>query len=280
MKPDLEFYLQPGVMTTLPVEIIPEDLPQEIPLLVSLTQNALIHVFWADHYGLRLSELRKREVNLRTFKAKYAQMLELDPTPFTQHREIERRLVGNCRDFSVILAALLKARGIPARARCGFGTYFQPKHYEDHWVVEYWNATEERWQMIDSQLDELQQKALKIQFNPLDVPAYKFITGAKAWLLCRTGQADPETFGISDMKGLWFVRGDLVRDFLALNNIEILPWDVYGLIAKHESQVTQSDFILLDQIASLCLNPQETFAALRSLYNENKELQVPPSILY
>ena len=57
-----------------------EDLPQDIPLLVSLTQNALIHVFWADRYGLRLSELRKREVNLRTFKAKYARMLELDST--------------------------------------------------------------------------------------------------------------------------------------------------------------------------------------------------------
>lgn len=280
MEPDLDFYLQPGLMTALPPEIVAADLPQDIPQLVRLTQNALIHIFWLDRYGLKLPEARKQEVNIRSFKAKYARMLELDPIPFSQERSLDRRLVGNCRDFSVVLAALLKAKGIPARARCGFGTYFRPKHFEDHWVVEYWNCKEGRWQMVDAQLDALQQQALKIGFDPLNVPAYKFVTGAKAWLLCRTGQADSNLFGIHDMKGLWFVRGDLVRDFLALNNIEILPWDAYGLIAKHESQVTEADLLLLDRIASLCLNPQDGYAEIRAMYRDIKDLQVLPSILY
>jgi hypothetical protein len=30
--------------------------------------------------------------------------------------------------------------------------------------------------------------------------------------LCRSGQPDPDTFGIFDMHGLWFVRGNFVRD--------------------------------------------------------------------
>jgi len=280
MEPDLDFYLQPGQMTSLPPEIAEGDLPDEISQLVSVTQNALVHVFWAERYGLVLSETRKQELNLRSFKAKYKRILELDPAPFCENRAIEKRLVGNCRDFSVVLAAMLKAKGVPARARCGFATYFKPGHYEDHWVVEYWNEADQRWKMVDAQLDEFQQKALKINFDTLDVPAYKFITGAKAWLLCRTGQADPDHFGIFDMKGLWFVRGDLVRDFLALNNIEILPWDVYGIIAKHESQVTEADFRLLDQIASLSLNPGESFSEIRALYNGTQELHVPASILY
>ena len=33
----------------------------------------------------------------------------------------ERRFVGNCRHFTVLLCAFLRARGVPARARCGFG---------------------------------------------------------------------------------------------------------------------------------------------------------------
>jgi len=280
MDPELDFYLQPGQMTTLPAYISPASLPQEIPQLVRLAQNAFVHVYWAERYGLRLSETRKQELNLRSIKQKYARMLELDAIPFSQQRAIERRLVGNCRDFSVLMAALLKATGIPARARCGFATYFRPKHYEDHWIVEYWNAADRRWQMVDAQLDELQQQILKIGFDAFDVPAYKFVTGAKAWLLCRTGQADPNRFGIFDMKGLWFVRGDLVRDFLALNNIEILPWDSYGIIAKHDSQLTEADFVLLDKIASLCLNPQEKFNEIRDLYENTQELQVPPSILF
>jgi hypothetical protein len=279
MENDLDFYLQPGVMTALPESICADELPDTLPLLVELTQNALVHIFWAERYGLRLSEMRKSEVNLRTFRAKETRLRELDPSPFTVRRSIEKRLVGNCRDFSVILASLLKARHIPARARCGFGTYFMQDHYEDHWVVEYWNAHEQRWIMVDAQLDELQQKVLKISFDPLDVPPYKFITGAKAWMLCRTGQADPEKFGIFDMKGLWFVRGDLVRDFLALNNIEILPWDVYGIIAKHDNQINESDFELLDRMAGLCLNTRNSFTGMRALFTDYVDLQPPPSIL-
>lgn len=279
MESDLDFYRKAGVMTTLPESLDPGTLPVSLPLLVEMTQNMLVHIFWAERYGLRLSEMRKNEVNLRTFRAKEARLQELDAMPFTERRSLEKRLVGNCRDFSVILASLLKARQVPARARCGFGTYFLPNHYEDHWVVEYWNAGENHWVMVDAQLDEFQKKALKITFDPLDVPPYKFITGAKAWMLCRAGQADPEKFGIFDMKGLWFVRGNLVRDFLALNNIEILPWDVYGIIAKHDNQITESDITLLDRMAGLCLNPQGTFAEIRSLFTENPDLQPPPSML-
>src|SRR6516165_7569409 len=29
--------------------------------------------------------------------------------------------------------------------------------FEDHWVCEYWNGAEERWVLVDAQLDELQQ---------------------------------------------------------------------------------------------------------------------------
>ena len=54
------------------------------------------------------------------------------------------------RDFTV---AFLRAAGVPARARCGFGAYFRPGWFEDHWVVEYWNATAARWQLVDAQLD-------------------------------------------------------------------------------------------------------------------------------
>jgi len=98
-------------------------------------------------------------------------------------------------------------------------------------------------------------------------------------MLCRTGQADPEKFGIFDMKGLWFVRGDLVRDFLALNNIEILPWDAYGIIAKHDNQINEVDFNLLDRMAGLCLNPRNSFSGLRALFTDSVDLRPPPSIL-
>lgn len=99
---------------------------------------------------------------------------------------------------------MLRAQGVPARARCGFGTYFWPGRYEDHWVREYWNG--ERWVSVDAQLDELQRGKLGIVFDPLDLPPGQFVPASCAWQMCRSGEADAEKFGIFDMHGLWFIR--------------------------------------------------------------------------
>ena len=95
---------------------------------------------------------------------------------------------------------------VPARARCGFGAYFLPNHYEDHWVAEYWNAAEERWVLVDAQLDEFQRREMQVAFDPLDVPRDQFIVGGAAWKMCRSGVADPDSFGIFDMRGLIILR--------------------------------------------------------------------------
>jgi hypothetical protein len=273
----VRFYLEPGPMSTIPAKVNLGVLPDDLPALVRVVQGLLIHVFWAERYGIKLNGARQSEVNLRSFKEKFPALLHLSDAPLTEPRPLEKRLVGNCRDFSDFLAALLKQKGIPARARCGFGRYFLPNHYEDRWVTEYWNTAEKRWGMVDAQLDEFQQKELKITFDTLNVPSYQFITGGKAWLLCRAGQANPDQFGIFKMRGMGFIRGDLIRDFLALNRIEILPWDAFGLIAKADNQLSEADLALLDHLAGLTLTPDAAFAEIRQLYAQEKELQVPAS---
>ena len=64
-----------------------------------------------------------------------------------------------------------------------------------------------------------------------------------------TGAADPETFGIFDMHGLWFVRGDLVHDVAALNTVELSPWDSWGLIERRDEDLTAEELALLDRCA-------------------------------
>ena len=231
MTDPLKFYATPGPMTAPgPMVTLLDDLPADVGQLVRVVQGLLIHVFWADRYGLELDEARQSEVQIRPLSAKLERIVELDPRSLTEPRDLDKRLVGNCRDFSLLLAGLLRHQGVPARARCGFGRFFLPDHYEDHWVGEYWNAGQGRWVLVDAQMDALQRGALNLPFDPLDVPRDQFITGGRAWQLCRAGQADAETFGIHDMHGLWFVRGNLVRDVAALNKMELLPWDSWGLV--------------------------------------------------
>jgi hypothetical protein len=272
----LAFYARPGLMTD-PGNWAPllAGLPVDVAALCGLVQNLQLHIFWAERMGLPLSEERQQEVGIRDVAAKLARIVQLDDQPLVEPRPLERRLVGNCRDFVVLLSAMLRHQGMPARARCGFGTYFLPGHYEDHWICEVWHPAEGRWARVDPQLDAFQRGALDIDFDPLDLPPGRFLTGGDAWQLCRRGQADPELFGIFDMHGLWFIRGNLVRDFLALLKIEILPWDCWGIIDKDEAALTAEDLVLLDRLAELTAASHDQLPVLQSLYEADDRLRMP-----
>lgn len=253
-------------------------LPAGVEALVKTVQGCMIHVFWADRYGVHLTEERQQTLQIRSVAGKLEAYRNFCSLPLAEARPITERLVGNCRDFSQLLVSFLRIQGIPARARCGFGTYFLPDHFEDHWVAEYWHEQQKRWIMVDAQLDPFQQQALQIDFNPLDVPHDRFIVAGKAWQMCRTGEQDPSKFGIFDMRGLGFVRANLVRDALALNKVEILPWDGgWGYMTKNDDEMTPADweYNLFDRLAVLTQAGNECWQELHDLIEGDPRMQVP-----
>jgi hypothetical protein len=276
----LRYYAQPGPMTN-PCECAAlfEELPKDIAALRQVVQGLMVHIFWAERYGLALQDERKQELHIRPAGQKVACILEMDGRPLSEARPLEKRLVGNCRDFSVLACSMLRYQGVPARARCGFATYFLPNHYEDHWVVEYWKADEGRWVMADFQLDDLQKKVLGIEFDTLDMPPGYFWTGGKAWLECRAGHEDPDKFGIFEWKGLHFIRGDLLRDYWSLNKIEILPWDFVAFLTREEASLTPEDDEFLDEVAKLCVAGDPAFSTIRRMYEDDPRLHIPEAWL-
>jgi hypothetical protein len=172
----------------------------------------------------------------------------------------------------------LRAKGVPARARCGFGAYFNAGHFEDHWVCEYWNAAVARWVLVDAQIDELQRAKLNPDFDVLDVPRDRFVIAGDAWAQCRAGEADPSTFGIFAMRGLWFIAGNLMRDVAALNNMEMLPWDVWGAMVRPDEPLRDDQLALFDRLAEVTRAPDIAFAELRALYEGDDRLRVPATV--
>ena len=271
-----EFYASPGPINEAgDFEPALAGLPRDIESLVEGVQGLLMQVFWAERYGLNLSEDRKAEVNIRPLSAKLRRILDLDPRALHERRPIERRLVGTCRDFSLLPCGFLRHQGKPARTRCGFATYFVPGHYEDHWICEWWDAAARRWVRTDAQLDDFQRRTLDITFDPLDMPEEPFWPGGEAWQRCRKSEVDPAKFGIFDMRGLWFVQADLVRDFLSLNKLELLPWDPWGLVRGLEDPLADPDARLLDAMADPMLEVDPSFAKIRSLYDGEPRLHPP-----
>ena len=274
MNNDLTFFAQPGGMTDPGSKaMLLEGLPSSIPDLCKLVQGTTIHVFWAERYGISLSPERQAEVQLRSLERRLKRMVELDPRPLTEKRLLDRKVVGNCRDFSLLLVSILRHQGVPARARCGFGAYFLPEQYEDHWVCEYWNTVQGRWVLVDPQLDAFQCDVLKISFDPLDVPRDQFIAGGKAWQMCRSARGDPESFGIFDMHGMGFIRGNLVRDVATLNKVELLPWDCWGIIEAAEPD-SPEDLAFLDQLAGLTCEDVSDFEMVRHLYESDTRIRM------
>ena len=270
----LAFYARPGPMTRLGDSGgALAGLPAEPPALAAVVQGLVLHPFWAAAYGVEVPERRQAEVQIRPAAAMVARIAELDPRPLAEPRPPGSRLLGNCRHFSTLTVALLRAAGVPSRARCGFAGYFEPGRWVDHWVVEHWDGG--RWVVLDAQLDATQLAATGLTDDPSDLPPGRFLRAGEAWQRCRRGEEDGERFGIFDMWGRWFIEGNVARDLAALNKVEMLPWDGWGSLAGPADGVERSG--LVDDVAALTLSGD--LRAVRARYQGDDGLRVPSRVL-
>ena len=277
----LALYAQPDIMTAPGQRAaLFEPLPDDIADLVAVVQGLVVHEFWAHAYGLSLSDDDRTTVHIRRVADVLDQVVSRDDRPLTAPRSPQGRVAGNCRMFSVLLVAMLRAKGVPARARCGFGMYFLGGFGEDHWVCEYWNAAAGRWVLVDAQIDQIQRERLPIDFDLLDVPRNRFLVAGDAWTMCRSGAADPDTFGLSGLKegGAWWVAGNLMRDAAALDNRELLPWDTWGAMPGPDDEIDNDLLSLFDRLATLTTAPDESFDDLQAILRDDPRLTVPPLV--
>jgi hypothetical protein len=251
-----------------------DGLPHDPARLASIVQGLMIHQHIAPAYGVRLSGAQLGEPHVRAVEGMLDRIVAHDARPLDRARPTAERLVGVCRHFTLLHVAMLRRQGTPARARCGFGAYFEPGKFLDHWVTEYWNEAERRWVLFDAQLDARQRELFKIAFDPADVPRDQFLVAGQAWHLCRQGKADAGAFGILDMYGLWFIAGNVIRDIAALNNREMLPWDVWGGMAGPDGQL---DVPFIDRLGPLSRDPDGNAQALREAYGDTR-VAVPDTV--
>jgi hypothetical protein len=87
-----------------------------------------------------------------------------------------------------------------------------------------------------------------------------------------------DTFGIFDMWGDWYIVGNVGHDLASLLNIELLPWEPYGIFAdKTPDDATKS---LFERIAALtAVADDAAIEELRALVAATPSLQVPPDLV-
>ncbi|MEV6648726.1 transglutaminase-like domain-containing protein [Amycolatopsis sp. NPDC051371] len=248
--------------------------PRDLAALRRAASELVFH-YWAQGDITRhgFSAARGEEINLRYASDMFARLRELDPAPPGSPRPPVHRIVGCCRDFTLLFVSMARHHGIPARARVGFADYLVPGWYLDHVVAEVWSPG--GWRLVEAQLaDDFPE------FDVLDVPRDRFLVGADAWTAARSGDVDPARLVVSPdldvpfLRGLPYARHNLVLDLAALNKHEMILWDLWGDL--DDAAVLAPDAVArADELAEVLAAAD--LEQLQVLF-EAEDVRVPPVI--
>ena len=283
----LEFsqYTSPGLYKNT----IKKDLPNDVRKIGELVRKQIIHrtTLEAGNVGTNADKkfgdmakvpwFRQPEDDIFvTASSMLAELYRRDKSGFLNNRSEKDKLVLTCRFVTVLMASILKSKGIPCRVRAGNAPYFNMgslgKVSADHWINQYWDSKGKRWVTID--VDG--SWSLNDNFNPYNIPDGKFDYPADVWLNIRTKKDDPNRFwNAKPERGAIVVLWSLFYDFHCLMNSEITYVHVPE-IATYEKfgMLSEKELKEIDNLARLMQNPDKNFDKLQHLWNTSKKFRL------
>lgn len=273
-------FTDPGALAPW-LDAVGPDLPTIRDAAAQLVFHYVANGDIAEH---GFTEDRRSEINLRYANDMFARLHELDPAPPGTERAPTDRVVGCCRDSTLLFVAIARQHGIPARARVGFATYLLAGWALDHVIAEVWDADEQRWRLVEPQFpagytDATDGTALDL----LDVPRDRFLVGPDAWVACRSGAQDPERFVVWPDVPQPFLRSwpylthNMVLDLAALNKHEMILWDLWGVLSPTGNRDNAGISERMDELAALLRSPDVTLDEIRTAFAEDG-LHVPTTV--
>jgi len=250
------------------------DAPRDLTALRRLASGLVFHYRAngdvAEH---GFAPERMPEIDLRYAEEQFARLAELKPGPLGAEREPTERILGCCRDFTLLFVSLARGAGIPVRSRVGFAGYFVDGWWIDHVVADAWDADAARWRRIEAQMpDGFVDASTGAPLDLLDVPRDRFLTGADAWIAARAGRLDPECvvvapdLEIPELRSWPYLAHNVILDLVAQTGHETLLWETWGV--DDEIGADGPDAALaadLDRIAARIAEPAVTPDELREL---------------
>ncbi len=291
-KKTLDFYLQFSQYTNpgLYQETLQKSLPDNVKEIGLLVRKSLVHRMTlkngntGSNQDLRYGDMtkvpwyRQPEDDLFiTAAAMLAELYRRDERGLILDRLAENKLVLTCRFTSILMASLLKIKGIPGRVRSGFVSYFNVEGLpggksDDHWINQYWNKKESRWVTIDvdGSLEDY------IKFDLYDIPEGKFDFSADAWLKVRKKEIKGEHFyNAGGYSGLVAIGWELFYDFHCLMNNEIVYYHHPEMaMLNNFDKNTEEQLKEIDELATLMLNPDDNFDKLQNIWETKKKFRL------
>ena len=269
----LDFYRQYSPFTD-PGEYacLYKNLPDSLPELCKLIRSQFIHPFAElPQYREQIPKERWNEmINYPTVKSILKGLVTSNPAGLIYNRKPEDRLVLGCPQSAILLASILKYRGIPARVRCGHATYLIPGFHGSHTICEVWNANENRWMLVDPSTDKV------------DFSEEEFDFSNEAWMQLQKEEIDPNLYGIPGRyTGAGSIVGKISNDLAMVLGIEYTIYQYAPILdyaMDKEKHLSDEQIVTLNRICELMNTIDvENFTKLQKIYNSTPEIQVTKS---
>lgn len=265
----LEFYRQHSTYTDPgECEYLFENLPDSLSALCSLIRSQFIHPYAElPRYRGRIPKERGNDyIKYTTVKSMLEGLLSYDSRGLVKDRKPEDRLVLGCRHTSILLASILKYRGIPARVRCGHVTYLRPGFNMSHTVCEVWNESDKRWMLVDP-------STVMIDFS-----REMFEFSNELWLKLQNGEIDPNLYGFPGRySGLVSIVGKVSPDLASILGTEYPIFNYAPLLdyVFENNQLTVEHIETLNTVSELmkCIDA-ENLSKLQEIYINHPEIQI------
>jgi hypothetical protein len=259
-------------------------LPNDISELSLLQRKQIIHpiIIWnhtQDGWQDDLNKISNTSIIFEddiftTAISMLAELLRRDNN-YSINRKVENKIHVTCRGEAILLASILKAKGIPARVRSGFAEYLRHDGiYHDHWITEYYNCKENKWTLVDA---DNQWGDSKIKFNLNNIPKNEYGYASDIYLDLRNNKltedkveyaSEPVTIGIKAAIRCF------MYDFHCLMNDEIIFDFIPKYILNKNFELSEEELKELDSLALLMKNPDENFDKIKTIWNTEEKFRI------
>lgn len=290
MRKILDFYKETSCYTDLGLyNNFAKELPNDIKELCLLQRMQIIHPtafkkkeirncknsFWGDMTQISDMHLLREDDIFPNSISMLSEILRRNPH-YSLEREAKDKIYVTCRGQALLLASILKVKGIPARVRSGFAEY--PTNYGiflDHWITEYYDTRNKKWIYVDADCC----CNSNIAFDIYDIPHDKFLTAAEVWLAYRKNKLGSiklghAYYGSDESRYIESLTTALFYDFHCLMNDEIIYVHYPKYLKDKNFKLNEDDLIELDGLAKLMLDPNKNFESLKGIWNTVSKFRI------
>ncbi len=272
-SPILEFYRQYSPFTDPgPYRYLYKNLPDSLPELCRVVRSQFLHPFAElPQYRDQIPAERGDEsVKYPTVKSILEGLLAYDSRGLINDRKPKDRLILGCRENAILLASILKYRGIPARIRIGHAAYLMPGFHASHTLCEVWNEKDKRWMLVDPST------------GMIDFSKEQFDFSNEVWLKMQKKEIDPNLYGLPGRyTGLVSIVGKMSPDLASVLGTEYPIYQyapVLDYAFKNKNQLTAEQIEILNRVSELMKSlDADNLLKLQEIYNATPEIQVTMS---